>query len=54
MIEIRIFSDRNKDTFKECLNSIQPVVTQDNKYSVFNTYYKNLFHAVTSPPWPHR
>ena len=45
MIEIRIFSDRNKDTFKECLNSIQPLVTQDNKYSAFNTYYKNLFHA---------
>ena len=44
-VEIRKFTDSQKDTFKECLNSIKLVITTDNKYSIFNAYYEKLFLA---------
>ena len=44
-VEIRTFTDSHKHIFKECLNSLKLVITPGNKYSIFDTYYGQLFHA---------
>ena len=44
-IERRVFSERNKETFKTLLNSIKLLANSDNFNSVFSNYYKELFLA---------
>ena len=42
-IERRVFSERNKETFKTLLNSIKLLANSDHFNCVFSNYYRELF-----------